>query len=206
MGRRRLLLKPFVRTLLVVFVAGGVEVPLLGGAIRAHRLDRLPLERAMHPLVRPVVRANRDRQPDRAEGAFEHGPRCDRLGGEQPMTTEQKLGVLIGDREGITVPAIARAELPFDVGRPEIVRDGRDGPHDARLYRRPPAAAPVHQLVARQLSGSIRQLGRRIVPGLGTVLRVAAYVLICPAPAYLPPQVGIVLSYGQFRASSDMPA
>ena len=73
------------------------------------------------------------------------------------MAAQQKPRVLIGERERIAIRAIPRAELPFEIRGPEIVRRGRHGPHHARMNGRPPPP-PVYQAVARQ---EIRDCARR---------------------------------------------
>jgi hypothetical protein len=43
------------------------------------------------------------------------------LRGEQAVTGQEVAGVLVGDRQGIAVDAVARAEVALEVSGPEIV-------------------------------------------------------------------------------------
>ena len=81
----------------------------------------------------PVVRPDGERQAVLAERALEDGPSGDGLRREQPTAGEQEPGVLVRDGERVAVRAVARAELPLEVRRPEVVGGGRGGPDDARV-------------------------------------------------------------------------
>jgi hypothetical protein len=66
------------------------------------------------------------------------------------VTREQKAAVLIGDGERIAIDPILRRELPFEVGRPQIVRRGRDRRDHAGMDVWPPAASLGDQTLAHQ--------------------------------------------------------
>jgi len=55
-----------------------------------------------------------------AEGALEDWLRGERLRRDEAVTGEKKAAVLIRNRQGIAGHPVPRAELPFEVSRPEI--------------------------------------------------------------------------------------
>ena len=70
----------------------------------------------------PVVRANDARQAVLLERAPEDRPSQDDRRGPQPVAGEQIPTVAIDEGERIIVGAVARLELPLEVGRPDPVR------------------------------------------------------------------------------------
>ena len=79
------------------------------------------------------------------ERPLEDRPRRDGLRREERMAGQKETSMLIGDRERIAVLPIARAKLAFVVGRPQIVRRGGGRADHARMSRRPPGPALLHQ-------------------------------------------------------------
>src|SRR4029078_10974756 len=87
----------------------------------------------------------------------EHGARQGGLRREEPVTAHQEARVLIGDGERIAIHAVPRAELPLEVGGPEIIRRARDDGYDARMLMRPTAPTASDEAAARQqLRGGAR--------------------------------------------------
>src|SRR5207237_9201684 len=93
----------------------------------------------------PVVGANRARQPILAKQAIEDRAHPVSFRREQAVAREEIAGVLVGDRQRITVDPVARAEVPFEVRRPEIVGLRRGRRDDAGMLVVPPAPPLPHQ-------------------------------------------------------------
>ena len=102
----------------------------------------------------PVVGSNRARQTVFAKHALEDGSDPVAFRREQPVAGQQIARVLVGDRQGVAIDPVARAEVPFEVGRPQIVGVGRPHRHDARVLVSAPAATFLHQPAAgEKISG-----------------------------------------------------
>lgn len=69
------------------------------------------------------------------------------------MAGQQKTRMLIRDGEWVAVHAVARAELPFEVRGPQVIRVARGDRDHARVLMRPTAGALVHQPAAREEIG-----------------------------------------------------
>jgi hypothetical protein len=97
-----------------------------------------------------VVGANGARQPVLPEQAVEDGPHAVAFGREQTMAGQEIPGVLVGNRQGVAVDAIARAEVALEIGGPEIV--GLRGGHrnNAGMLIVAPSAPLLHQAPPRQ--------------------------------------------------------
>ena len=83
-----------------------------------------------------IVGANRVRQPHRAEQGAEHGLGEGGLHRGEPVTHQQGTAEVIRHRQGITIAGIARLEVPFEIGGPDLVRA-----HG--LHRRGPRMRPL---------------------------------------------------------------
>ena len=92
-----------------------------------------------------IVGANRVRQPVLAKQPIEDGAHALAFGGEQAVARQQIARVLIGDRQGIAVDRVARAEVALEVGRPEIVGPGGRRGDDAGVLVVAAAPALLHQ-------------------------------------------------------------
>ena len=66
------------------------------------------------------------------------------------MAGEQEPGVLVGDRERVAVHTVSRAELPFEVGGPQVIRVARDDRHHAGMLMRPATRPLMHQAATRE--------------------------------------------------------
>ncbi len=102
----------------------------------------------------PIVGPDRAREPIRAESALEHRARPGHAHGEQRLDADEKARVLIGDRERVAVDAVARLELPFEVGGPELVRRGGPDRHHAGMDTHAPAPAALHEAAALEEIGN----------------------------------------------------
>ena len=71
---------------------------------------------------RAVVRSDGARQADVAEEPVEHEPAVLGADRRQGVTGEQIAAMLVGDREGVAVRAIAGAEVALEVRGPHVVR------------------------------------------------------------------------------------
>ena len=111
-------------------------------------------------------RCNRQRETVVAERALKHGPRGDGLRREKAVTGEEEARVLVGDRERVAIQSVAGAKLAFEVGAPQVVRRGRVGADDARMDRRPPAAAMLDQAAPGEQIGHGARGGPRPNPGM----------------------------------------
>ena len=100
-----------------------------------------------------VVGADRTWQAVLPERALEDGARRHGFRREEPMTGQQKPRMLIRDRERVAVHPVARAELPFEVRGPQVIRFARGDRDHARVLMRPAAGALVHQPAAREEIG-----------------------------------------------------
>lgn len=92
-----------------------------------------------------IVRADRPGQPVLAKEPLEDRTHPVTLHREQAVARQEIPGVLVGDRQGVAVEAIAGAEVALEVGGPQIVglRGGRR--HDARVLVLAPAPPLLHQ-------------------------------------------------------------
>lgn len=67
------------------------------------------------------------------------------------MAGEEKPGVLIRDRERVAVQAVARAKVPLEVGRPQIVRRSRVNGYCTRMLDRWPTPSTfLNQMFAAE--------------------------------------------------------
>src|SRR3990172_9196718 len=112
----------------------------------------------------PVVGANRPRKAIGPEGALEDRPCPRAVGGRQPEAGQQEARVLVRDRERIAGNAIARRELAFEVGGPEIVgfRRGRRDPPRVLVGAPPPPLrdeTSAGQQIADRTDGGPRAAG-----------------------------------------------
>ena len=73
------------------------------------------------------------RQTVLAKQPVEDGAHAEAFGREQAVTREQVARVLVGHGERVTVHAIARAEVAFEVRGPEIIGVGGLDRHDAGM-------------------------------------------------------------------------
>ena len=141
------LVQAFVRAVLLRM--GGQNSLMLN----AEAEPDIQLRQAVQPGRREwhaVVGANRARETEFSEETIEDGVDAGALGREQALAGQQVAGVLVGDRERIAVATITRAEVTFEVGRPQIVRRRGDGGHHAWMLTRVPAPPFFHQAVASQ--------------------------------------------------------
>ena len=71
-----------------------------------------------------VIRADGDRQTALGEQPLEGGKRRLLAGGFQRLAQEQEARGVVGDGQRIAISPIAKIELAFEIGAPEII--GRD--------------------------------------------------------------------------------
>src|SRR5438445_5423948 len=107
----------------------------------------------------PVVRADRAGQADVAEEPIEHEPALLGADRRQGVTGEQIAAVLVGDRQGIAVRAIAGAEVALEVRGPHVVRPRGNEFGRARMLPGSAAAAPPHE------SPAVQEIARRTCCG-----------------------------------------
>src|SRR5213594_4751668 len=103
----------------------------------------------------PVVGADGAGQADVAEESVEHEPAVLRADRRQGVTGEQIAAVLVGDREGIAVRAVAGAEVALEVRGPHVVRPRGNELGRARMLPGSAAAAPPHE------SPAVQEIARR---------------------------------------------
>jgi hypothetical protein len=124
-----------------------------------------------------VIGANGARQPVLPKEPIEDGAHAHAFGGEQAVTRQQIASVLVGNRQRVAVHRVPRAEVAFEVGRPEIVGLGGRGRDDAGMLIVPPPAAFLDQPAASQqiARGTDRRplAARMAGPQLGCCRRAA---------------------------------
>lgn len=113
---------------------------------------------------RPIVRADRAREPVLAERAREDRPRLFALHGREAMARQQEAGVLVRDRDRIAVEVVRRFERPFEVGGPQIVRHRRHRIDDTWMGTR--RALPLRLYEALALEEAARRAHCRPRPDL----------------------------------------
>src|SRR6266568_6910790 len=91
-----------------------------------------------------VVGPDRARQTVLAESSLEDGPSGHCLGGEEPVTGQEKSRVLVGDGEGVAVAPVAGLEFSLEVSGPEIVWSLSNGRNDSRVLMRTTATPLQH--------------------------------------------------------------
>src|SRR5437870_6944230 len=104
---------------------------------------------------RAVVRSDGARQADVAEEPVEHEPAVLGADRRQGVTGEQIAAMLVGDREGVAVRAIAGAEVALEVRGPHVVRSRGNELGRARMLPGSAAAAPPHE------SPAVQEIARR---------------------------------------------
>jgi hypothetical protein len=138
-----------------------------------------------------VVGPDRPRQAVLAESSLEDGPRCDCLSGQEPVTGEQKLRVLVGDGERVAVAPVAGLGFPLEVGGSEIVGGFGCGGHNSRVLMRTTATPLQHQSAAcQEICG---RTGRRPSRHAGIPSGENTQKLSCSPEGVLSPEVAYEL-------------
>ncbi len=97
-----------------------------------------------------VIGPHGPRQPVFAEQPIEDGPHAGAPRREQAVAGQQVAGVLVGHGERVAIDPITGAELPLEVGRPQVIGRVRDRRHDTGVLRGAAATPFLHEAMPRQ--------------------------------------------------------